>query len=979
MRESRQRRERAAGARPFPAPNRQRDERPIPDGGQLVEQFDEPFERISEAFLAVDAEDVITSLNDAAAAMLSADREELVGESLAAHAPDSLLVARCQEARERGEEVTIEGHDDALGLWLDGTAHPVEGGVSAFVRDITEQKRLREELQASERALERLHDIATDPTLTTEGKIERMLEVGADRLNTTYGLLTRIEDGTQTIARAAGADETIQPGATTPLSMAYCRHTIEGEEPLAVDDAGAEGWAEDPAYEQFGFDCYLGATIRVGAQQYGTVCFIDPEPRETAFTERDRTFAELLTNWIHYLLEQQEYERELEHQQAFTDSLINSLPDPLYAFNDDGFIRWNDRLEAVTGYDADTLAELDPADLIVDPDRDRFGDLVERAQTGEQASVEASIATADGDAVPYELSYAPLRDETGEVTGIVGTGRDVTEQKAHQDRLSGLLDTTQSLMNVREPEDVAQIAVEAARDLLGFDISVFRLYDGDAGTLEPAAATGEALETLGDRPVYEVGSGHPGEVFASGEPRIVDDFDGAAHDLGPIRSAMYYPVGVRGTMSVCSTEPDAFDETDEQMLALLATNAAAACTRAKREQEIREARAHTERVLDRVNGLIENTIEVLVEATTREEVETGVVAELAATEPYTFAWIGRPDIATDTLAPRVWDGEADLSVADQSFALDGDGPIGRAYTEGRPQVLDAATAGDAWAEIAGEAAGALVAVPLAYRDTTYGVLAVFADGPGAFDERERVVLDALGRAVANAINAVERGRILDATEIIELEFAVSEPDLLFNRLAARSGGRIESAGTEYRADGSVRIYLSATGVDPEEFVALAREDEDTESVTCIVEHEDECLVEVVVAESLLATLSEYGAVPQGVVAEDGTSRFTVELPYEAEARELFELVEDRYPATELLGYHERERPVETRQDFRAAISDTLTDRQETALRTAYLGGFFAWPREVDGNELAAAMDISRPTYHQHLRAAQAKVFAELFD
>jgi predicted DNA binding protein len=233
--------------------------------------------------------------------------------------------------------------------------------------------------------------------------------------------------------------------------------------------------------------------------------------------------------------------------------------------------------------------------------------------------------------------------------------------------------------------------------------------------------------------------------------------------------------------------------------------------------------------------------------------------------------------------------------------------------------------------------------------------------------------------VANAINAIERGRILDATEIIELEFAIDDRELLFSRLSAATDSTIESVGTDYRSDGSVRLYLSATGVDADELVALARDDPAVESVTCIVEHEDECLLEVVVEESLLATLTEYGAVPREVVAESGSTRFTVELPYEAEAREVFELVENQYPSTELLGYHERERPVETRQEFKAALSDRFTDRQETALRTAYLGGFFDWPREVDGNELAEAMDISRPTYHQHLRAAQHKVFEELFE
>jgi hypothetical protein len=175
------------------------------------------------------------------------------------------------------------------------------------------------------------------------------------------------------------------------------------------------------------------------------------------------------------------------------------------------------------------------------------------------------------------------------------------------------------------------------------------------------------------------------------------------------------------------------------------------------------------------------------------------------------------------------------------------------------------------------------------------------------------------------------------------------------------------------------VYLTAEGVDGEELAELAREDEAVSEATCIANHDDSCLVELIVEESLVATLAEYGAVPRRVVATQGQARFTVELPYEAEARELYDLVEQQYPGTDLVGYHERERPVQTRQEFRAALADRFTDRQETALRTAFLGGFFEWPRQIDGNELAEAMDISRPTYHQHLRAAQQKVLEELFD
>lgn len=942
-------------------------------------------ERVSDGFLALDADLEVSYLNDAAVELFDVERGDVgdTGDGVVPALEDAGVLEPVRRAWREHTDVTFEVELDA-GTSLEGTAYPAEEGVSVFVRDVTAHGtvlRAREQ----ETVLERLHAVASDPSSSREEKAIELLDIGTEFLDVPYGFLTRIEDGTQEILYSVGDHSGLAAGTTTPLSEAYCQYTLENGETLAIPDALAEGWEDEPAYERFGLECYLGIVLSVDGEQYGTVCFVDTEPRRGGFDEAEQTVVEVLSDWFTAMLEQAAYERELENQKAFTESLIDSLPDVVYAFDGDGtLLRWNDRLERVTGYTGGEVEERTLADFVAPGDRERVCRAFQSVLEGEDASVEAKLRTRDGTHAPYEFSGAPLYDERGEIAGATGVGRDVTEQYAHRERLSTILETTRSLMQARDREHVGELAANAARELLGEELTVFRLYDADEETLEPVSPTDSLEETIGERPTYDVDEGYPGEVFASGEPVIVADFadEGGDYALGDGRSAMYYPVGVHGTISVVSTEPGAFDETDQDVLALLATSAAAACNRAKRMREIREAREHTERVLDRVNGLVRNTVEVLVQARTREELEAGVVEELAATDPYAFAWIGQPDVATDRLHPTAWAGEPSLALEDHSVDLTHErDPVVEAYRDGTTRIVtDVRGEGGTCADVvAGSGLDALVIIPLVYKEATYGVLAVCAEEGDVFDDRERAVLDALGRAVANAINAVERGRILEATEIIELEFAVDSPDLLFNRLSADTDGRLEVVGTDYRSDGRVRLYISATDGPPEELVERARADSEVLAVTTIVEHDDECLIELDVEESLMSVLAEYGAVTREVVADDGSTRFTVELPYETEAREVFELVERRHPGTDLLGYHERERAVETRQDFRAALGDRLTDRQETALRTAYLGGFFDWPREVDGNELAEAMDISRPTYHQHLRTAQAKVFEELFE
>lgn len=555
----------------------------------------------------------------------------------------------------------------------------------------------------------------------------------------------------------------------------------------------------------------------------------------------------------------------------------------------------------------------------------------------------------------------------------------------HRRLVTRLQAISRDLMQAPSRESVAGVVVRGVETLLGHDLNVVRLYDPEAQVLEPVAVSDAVAERMSERPVYGLDDGHAGRVFASGEPAVYDDVRTAedGHEREPVRSAMYFPVGVHGTLSVGSDEVGAFDAVDRQIAALLATNAAAACNRARREQEVRETRERIATILERIEGLVQDTVEVLVEARTREEVERDVCAQFVAADPYVFAWLSRPDVREETLVAREWAGIDDLDVAEEAVPIAGDGPGAAAFSSGDSQVVDLAAVDDDAEEWLGAAREAGVrsamAIPLEYTDASYGVLYVCADRTDAFDEREQVVLESLGRAVANAVNAIESGRILSANRVVELEFTVDDRDLLFGRLSDATGARVASAGTVSQEDGSLRVYLTTTGAAGDAVQEALEADPAVAAVTRVAEHDGESLFDVTVTESLVATLVDHGAVPKRIESERGVVRYAVELPYETEAREVFGLVADRYDNTDLVGYHEHERPVRTQQEFRAALAERFTDRQETALRSAYLGGFFEWPREVDGDELARGMDISRPTYHQHLRAAQQKVFEELFD
>ncbi|WP_256295933.1 bacterio-opsin activator domain-containing protein [Haloarchaeobius salinus] len=406
---------------------------------------------------------------------------------------------------------------------------------------------------------------------------------------------------------------------------------------------------------------------------------------------------------------------------------------------------------------------------------------------------------------------------------------------------------------------------------------------------------------------------------------------------------------------------------------------------AERTAEHRAAMLDTERaglehLLDRVNGVVQETTRALVESTTRASIERNVTELLADTDPYTCAWVGEPDLADDSIRPTVIVGGSEEG---EPLELSrSDGPVARAIETGEVQVasVDELPTVD-WHEArTDEPFESLAVIPLVYRDARYGVLTVYTSDAAALDEREAAILAALGRMVATAVSAAETRRTLTADDIVELSFHVDDPSVFFVDVAQRADATLSYAGSVYRDDDTLGMFFTVESEDPDDVVEIAEGHDDVAAAKVITRNEGVSLVEFSIGSSgLLSTLAEYGGDVTDIEASPETTTVEVELPREANARTVVDNVEQAFDGVSLGAYRERQRAATTKQEFIAALEEELTDRQLTALQRAYFGDFFEWPRPTSGDDLAESMGIARSTYHQHLRAAERKLVGEFFD
>jgi PAS domain S-box-containing protein len=181
--------------------------------------------------------------------------------------------------------------------------------------------------------------------------------------------------------------------------------------------------------------------------------------------------------------------------------------------------------------------------------------------------------------------------------GLSVYARDTSEERRYRKALSTLLERTSDLMVAETETAVARTTVDAAAEIIGFDLNEVRRYDPTTGTLELLAATDEAGSVIAPPESVGLNEDLQGEAFATGETIVVEDPAGDAEGrYDGVRAAATVPLGEYGTLTVGSRDAGGVDGVDRDLLELLGLSAEAALLRAGREASLREYRAVHETV-----------------------------------------------------------------------------------------------------------------------------------------------------------------------------------------------------------------------------------------------------------------------------------------------------------------------------------------------------------------------------------------------
>ncbi|WP_372480918.1 PAS domain S-box protein (plasmid) [Halomicrobium sp. HM KBTZ05] len=835
---------------------------------RLDEELSEVFDRVDDAFFALDEEWRFTHVNERAATVLDRSVGELLGATIWDEFPaaaDSTFRDQYWRAVETQESVSFEEYFPPLATWFEVTAYPSETGLSVYFRDVTERKLFEERLTALNQASRDL--------LTAESEAR------------VSGVLAR----------------TVTAVFDLPLCAVYASDEVTGQ--LVPVEESIEGAFEGVTFTAVPADdsSLAGRVFERGAARYDET-LADLSSAQTESEGAGGQIGSLVSLGGHGLL-------------------VVGSPEPL---------------------DADTrqLLELLAANAAAAWDRVRHErDLQRRVR-------QQAIVTRLGQAALEDRNLDTLM---ADAATAVADGLD------------------NDYCKVLELDDGGTELL--LRQGVGWD-------DGIVGTATVSATESDSQAAY---------------TLRTEEPVVVTDFDAETRFSGPallanhdVRAGISVVVGPSddpwGILGTHDRSPKQFSPHDASFVQSIATILATAIERHRDEQVLVDQREQLAALVG-LNEVVGQISDSLIDQSSREEIETVVCERLTATESYEFAWIGSVDHRTQTVELEAEAGVEnyldDVSITVDAEDEHGCGPTGRAFRTGTVQTCQDIPNDPKYAPWRDRAREygfrSSAAVPITHDGTTYGVLNVYAERSNAFSGQERAVLGQLGGVVGHAIAAIERKRALMCDDVVELGFQIPEP---FSELGVDPvDGTIRLAGTVPVGDGSYVMYGSATEEASQRIGEIADRLPHWDGVEFRGGDDGERRFEIRLTEPpVLSTVASVGGTIVEAVLEDGHYHMTVQVPPGDGVRQVLDTVRGAYPDAEMVLRRQTTRDSGITKQAVLDLSEALTDRQLAALRAAYHAGFFEWPRDASGEEVAESLDVAAPTFHQHLRKAEQTVF-----
>jgi PAS domain S-box-containing protein len=475
---------------------------PSPDGmsGLVIEagrpRASDVLDRVSDLYLACDDEWRLTLVNARAAEylrLLGPERGDPLGRSVWEVIPGlvgSRFQAEAFRATVEQVDVEFEGFFAPLKRWFSVRITPTAEGIIACVRDVTGWRQAKRVLTREAERLAAVID--TQQAVATAGPdLGAVMRVVAERLQAlTWAAAAGVfvPDGGELVLCEVSGTAREQVGLRVSTGASLVGRCYTTGELIRSDDLGSDPGADPVAAQVIGARSAIVVPLK-GEQHAVRAVVAIWSARPRAFNDLHvhtiRLVAGLLSNALEraatyasnqvLLAERTASLAAIQAAEERFRTLVESIDDVVFRLDRDQrcvdiFGRWLQR----EGFHPGDFLGRTTAEIVGAEERAMHERANLRALAGETVTYDWTRPSSRGTR-HMQTTLSPLRGAGGEVAGIVGVGRDITQR----------IEAEQQVRQAQKMDAVGRFAGGVAHDLNNMMMIIVGFSDFLLGTLEP--------------------------------------------------------------------------------------------------------------------------------------------------------------------------------------------------------------------------------------------------------------------------------------------------------------------------------------------------------------------------------------------------------------------------------------------------------------------------------------------------------------
>ncbi|MCL9783332.1 response regulator [Vibrio sp. S4M6] len=194
--------------------------------------------------------------------------------------------------------------------------------IAGLLEDVSAKK--QEEL-----ALNDFYALTLNSQLSHSDKVNQLLKLGVQYFGLDIGLISHIEEDCYQVLHCE-PEGYITSGQFFGYEETYCSYVFGSSEVKAWHDAASCDMSAHPWFQKQELSCYIGTTVLVNGEPYGTLSFLKKSPRQSVFTEQEKMLLRLMAQWLGSEITRQHNLNALQESKDFLSLMQESIPDYIF-------------------------------------------------------------------------------------------------------------------------------------------------------------------------------------------------------------------------------------------------------------------------------------------------------------------------------------------------------------------------------------------------------------------------------------------------------------------------------------------------------------------------------------------------------------------------------------------------------------------------------------------------------------------------